>query len=88
MTTGETKRRKDWDGEALLEEGEYALNPKDGAWYFAIPGAPRGYAGCLRSHTIEEHEDGTITVSPSVLLTAGDGQQWHGWLTRGIWKPC
>lgn len=81
-------RRLNWDGSEWLEEGEYAQHPKTKEWYYAIPGTPRGYSGRLGAHTVTEHEDGTITVRPSILLTAGDGKQWHGWLTRGEWEPC
>jgi Family of unknown function (DUF6527) len=35
-------------------------------------------------HTVEEHEDGTITVTPSIWFNQPHG--WHGWLTRGIWR--
>lgn len=31
---------------------------------------------------VEEHEDGTISVTPSIWMQAGP-QAWHGWLTRG-----
>jgi hypothetical protein len=37
-------------------------------------------------HTIVEHEDGTITVSPSILVTGSHGKQWHGYLERGVWR--
>lgn len=37
-------------------------------------------------HMITEHEDGTITVSPSILMPADRGQYWHGYLERGIWR--
>lgn len=39
--------------------------------------------GALRTHTVTEHEDGTITVSPSIF-DAPDG--WHGFLERGVWR--
>jgi hypothetical protein len=37
-------------------------------------------------HDITEHEDGTITVSPSILMRADRGQAWHGYLERGVWR--
>lgn len=40
----------------------------------------------LVTHSIVEHEDGTITVSPSILVTGGE--EWHGYLERGIWRSC
>jgi hypothetical protein len=39
---------------------------------------------------VVEHEDGTITVSPSILVsTSRDGKPlevWHGFLERGVWR--
>jgi hypothetical protein len=39
-------------------------------------------------HTIVEHEDGTITVAPSILMPANRGCYWHGYLERGVWREC
>lgn len=49
---------------------------------------PTGYLGSLgRGHTVTEHDDGTITVSPSILSTVEDhGHDWHGYLERGVWR--
>ena len=44
---------------------------------------PAGRVGACRDHAVTEHEDGTITVSPSIF-DAPDG--WHGWLERGVWR--
>lgn len=50
---------------------------------------PNGHAGNLANHEVVEHEDGTITVTPSILVsTRRDGQDvelYHGFLTRGEW---
>lgn len=57
-------------------------------WYCSTP---NGLAGNLSKHTVIEHEDGTITVSPSILVTSGrDGRAptWHGFLQRGVWSEC
>ncbi len=48
---------------------------------------PFGHIGSLGEHTVEEHEDGTITVNPSILSTAEQGG-YHGWLRRGIWTEA
>lgn len=37
-------------------------------------------------HTITEHADGTITVSPSILMPADRGRYWHGYLEHGVWR--
>ena len=47
---------------------------------------PNGRVGRLESHTVTEHEDGTITVSPSILDPSPGG--WHGFLERGVWRPA
>jgi len=58
----------------------------DGAWLLWLPGCG---LGCLKNHTIEEHEDGTISVTPSILVTGGSsGVRRHGFLTLGLWHPC
>lgn len=51
---------------------------------------PTGHLGSLgRGHTVTEHDDGTITVSPSILSTMADhGHDWHGFLEHGVWREC
>jgi hypothetical protein len=62
----------------------------DGVWWFYHP--DEGLIGNLSGHTVVEHEDGTITATPSILITydGADGvhQQVHGYLTRGVWRDC
>lgn len=82
-------KKVEWDGESILKEGEYAKAPS-GAWFCCTPG---GHMGNLRAHSITEHEDGTITVSPSILVTEvrGTGERkelWHGFLEKGVWRAC
>lgn len=63
----------------------------DRIWYLYLP---RGGLGNLAGHQVTEHEDGTITVSPSVLLTstrkgsANPDKRRHGFLKRGAWESC
>lgn len=54
-------------------------------WYGCTPS---GWIGSLRAHTIVEHEDGTISVTPSILVHEGaaERRQWHGYLTNGQWS--
>lgn len=48
---------------------------------------PTGHLGTLGSHTVTEHDDGTVTVSPSILSTKAEhGHDWHGYLERGVWR--
>ena len=52
-------------------------------WYIRDP---NGRVGRLEDHTVVEHGDGTITVSPSILDASLGG--WHGFLERGEWRPA
>ena len=67
-----------------LEAGEYGKWSADGVFYAVPPGTD--LLANLASHRITEHEDGTITVSPSILLKGGRGESWHGFLKRGVWE--
>lgn len=66
-----------------LAEGEFGRDGQ-GVWFACSPG---GLLACLQRHEVEEHPDGTITVSPSVLVRYSDAQ-WHGYLRRGVWSSC
>jgi hypothetical protein len=57
----------------------------DGTWICGVP-APHFGIGSLINHDVTEHEDGTITVSPSILVETGDGRRWHGYLRKGVWE--
>jgi hypothetical protein len=46
---------------------------------------PNGDAGRVTSHTVTEHEDGTVSVSPSIA--PNEATTYHGYLTRGVWEP-
>lgn len=68
---------RQWGG--TTEEPE-----KPGEWMVRTPD---NKVGSIRGHSVEEHEDGTITVSPSILCTKTDhGHDWHGFLERGVWR--
>lgn len=71
-----------------FSEGDYCKDPAEGVWYLRPPGCN---LGCLGSHTVVEHEDGTITVSPSILHTEENANGkivWHGHLERGVWREA
>jgi len=71
-----------------LKEGDYGKDPRDGNWYARPPGK-KNHMGNLAKHEIEEHEDGTITVKPSILVSyeyADNKWSWHGYLERGVWR--
>lgn len=67
----------------VMGMGEYGLY--DGKWFMRVP-SPGFGMGSLNNHDVTEHEDGTITVSPSILCTGHNGKQWHGYLERGVWR--
>lgn len=75
------------DGMLPLAEGDYGLNPRTGYWEVRPPGC---HAGGIPYHDVTEHDDGTITVSPSILLTdfdeKGEKVVWHGFLEHGFWR--
>lgn len=65
--------------------GDYGRG-ENGDWYGMTP---NGLVAALARHTVLEHEDGTITVSPSILVRGGGnlgGNEWHGYLERGVWR--
>lgn len=57
----------------------------NGAWQARTP---EGHLGNLSGHQVTEHEDGTVTVSPSIRVVGGSGDAfaWHGYLERGVWR--
>lgn len=78
-----------------MRAGEWAKI--GGVWHVKPPASERSGvtihppAGSVANHTVTEHEDGTITVSPSILITwysydLGAETTWHGYLERGQWR--
>lgn len=62
----------------------------DGEWHLMDPTG--GVGACGRQtrekptadHTWVEHEDGTVTFSPSLVMPCG----WHGYLRQGVWTTA
>lgn len=75
-------RRARGIGVRAYNPGDYGLD-SEGAWQGMTP---NGHAGNLGDHEVTEHDDGTITVSPSILVSDGTGDLWHGYLERGVWR--
>lgn len=72
-----------------LEDGEYSRYDVDENWYACCPGTGRRLVANLASHTVVEHDDGTITVSPSIECRGSSWEKdahWHGFLEKGVWK--
>lgn len=67
-----------------IEPGDYwrPNGRPDGEWWFKDPA---GRVGRITTPpwTITEHDDGTLTVSPSIF-DSPDG--WHGFLVAGVWR--
>lgn len=70
-------RRLPDGGHPLMSEGDY-WRDDDGMWWVRPPNSG---AGTIEDHEVTEHEDGTITVEPSI-----DAGTWHGFLRRGTWS--
>jgi hypothetical protein len=76
-------------GDSELDETMICYwHPKDDGWlvYF-----PKCGIGALQLHKVEEHDDGTISVTPSILTKGHDeGKETtvHGYLTHGVWRDC
>jgi hypothetical protein len=77
----------------LPKPGDYGKT--EGHWYACAPATvpehPLNvhnlFVADLTRHEVVEHEDGSLTVAPSILITRHDGQ-WHGFLERGLWREC
>lgn len=68
--------------------GDYGCVLIDGEWAWRCR-TPNGLGGLLSQHEVVEHEDGTISVSPSILVNwpnRSEPQRWHGYLERGVWR--
>lgn len=66
-----------------LKPGDYVRRAE--GWYGM---SPNGLLANLNAHKVSEHRDGSISVEPSILVKDGQGSQWHGYLTAGVWTEC
>lgn len=76
------------NGFSDIENDKICYYKTDNGWLMYFPNCGLGN---LKKHTVTEHQDGTITVTPSILITGhenGKPTQVHGYLTKGVWKPC
>jgi hypothetical protein len=77
----------DWS--SAVPNGAYWKSVHDGRWDATTP---NGLLANLRGHQVTEHDDGTITVSPSIEVNRGRANPtkgyWHGFLERGVWRSC
>lgn len=78
-----------WDAYKDGQPGDYLKVDYDGVTQWWIRD-PWGSVGRLTSHTITEHEDGTITVSPSIFDKDGSPpsqEEMQRWGIRAIIHP-
>ena len=85
---------KGWlDQQAMSQPGAYGratapevANTRIGWWEVTTPD---GHVGSLDPsiHTVVEHEDGTITVTPSIDMSRRHAGAYHGFLRKGEWTP-
>jgi hypothetical protein len=77
-----------------LEIGDYFKTPA-GDWLHRCPGSYplieaagfSGLEGNFRNHRVTEHEDGTVSASPSIKTWCDWGDvhyEWHGYLELGV----
>jgi hypothetical protein len=81
-------RAKRISGMAELDDSAICYWKADGNWLLYLPGCG---VGNLRNHAVEEHDDGTISANPSILVFGHDNGKpvrRHGYLTRGEWNDC
>lgn len=83
MTTTTGQRVTYTNGDEWPNPGSYWRNEPTKIW-FAL--TPNGLLANLSRHQITEHEDGTITVLPSIEVTGGVEGKWHGYLEKGVWR--
>jgi hypothetical protein len=84
-------RRTDWP-ETLPEPGDYYKHTS-GEWHACTP---NDHLANLARHQVVEHEDGTITVSPSIAVGKhlnSEGRLvppylYHGFLEKGVWRSA
>lgn len=73
-------------GEEGIDGGVCPVTLKDGIRSWMVR-TPNGHIGNLGSHEVQENEDGSITVSPSILVSDNTGELYHGWIVDGEWTP-
>ena len=89
LRMGELRGRRITDSEYPIDPrdfkaGDYAIVSRAGQrelWFRD----PLGAVGRVIHHTITEHDDGTVTVNPSIMVEGNPAGVFHGWLKQGVW---
>lgn len=73
----------------LLLPGEYTFWERGGGWYACTP---CGNLANLTGHKASVETDGSLTISPSIMVWAnrngGKIELFHGWLEKGVWRDA
>jgi hypothetical protein len=79
----------------LMRPCEYGRDPASGVWYGRTP---NGHLVNLAAHQVTEHNDGTVTVTPSIGVKSSRYSEeydtmvtftvWHGFLEHGHWRQA
>lgn len=70
-------------GSLSLKPGDYGKDGK-GIW---VVRTPNGITAMIVDHKVTEHKNGTVTVSPSLLVEYSSiKMNWQGYLEKGIWR--
>jgi hypothetical protein len=69
-----------------MKPGEYVWLPRMKMWQLCAPNGDLCVVSLRTGHTWTEHEDRTLTISPSIQFNAG--ARWHGYLERGVWRTA
>lgn len=74
----------DWS--SSINPGDYWKHA-NGSWFAQTP---NDHLANLSKHSVTEHDDTTITVSPCILVSyyGKRKEDWHGYLERGVWREC
>lgn len=79
-------RRVSSSGE--LDDTTLCLWRTDKCWVLYLPGCGIGE---LSNHQVVENVDGTVTVSPSILMRGhkdGEASEVHGHIISDVWNDC
>lgn len=85
-------------GQRLPDGSDWSSTTPNGAYWKSCHDmkwdalTPNGLLANLRGHEVVEHDDGTITVSPSIEVNRGRANPhvgyFHGFIERGVWREC
>jgi len=101
MTGRRIENPDNYTNAPAVQPGDY-WKDRAGHWHVAAPVPPDADGFLLiadvSTWSVTEHEDGTITVSPSIFWGSSGypnsprewaaAHTWHGWLEHGVWREA